>query len=263
MFEIASCPRRDEPPGNNTACNQANGRDGQCKPFSLTTPSIRLFPDALTPATIPNNKCETLIRSMLLRAQYGGMKCDVSMLHSYASLWLSRFQSLVPVPTEVASSLPMSNVSEGTDTTIYWRDIPRILHEAYREKSKELVTCQVIRPGGLLKLNEADVCAAGIDFHCSPVVDSILSQSSVYTTLCYKLAPLNIDNVEVNRDWIASQVKTCIWNFSSGVNHRRNLIERQDEACHHETIMKVVWNEVLRDPFNHFTKKFVRHRLAL
>ena len=252
VFEIASCPRRDE-------CEQVENCQGDgavLSSFSLTTPTSHLFPDnrLITQHSIAN-KCETLIRAMLLRAQYGGMACDVTMLHFYSSLWLKRYQSQDLVPIEVVSSLPTSKMFNYDQKAIQMRDIPRILHGPSRKKSVELITHQLVAPGGLAKLTEADVCVAGIDFHCSPVVENLLSRTHVYASLCEKLS-------SNDREWIISQVKSCIWTYSSGVNRRRTFIERLDETTPSEEKLKVVWETILKPPFDDFTKKFVRQRLA-
>ena len=187
---------------------------------------------------------------MLLRAQYGGMACDVNMLQSYSSLWLRRFQTTDFVPQHIVSSLPKSK----QENAIHVQDIPHILHEPSREKSRQLITLDMVSPGGLIKLNEGDICCAGIDFHCSPVVDTLLSLKHVHSSLRQKLS-------SDDRDWIASQVKACIWNNSSGVNRRSPLdgrpVERKQDA-----LLKAVWNDILRVPYNDFTKTFVRQRLV-
>lgn len=263
VFEMASCPRRDELCSNRTANAHSVFEDGEQMSFSLTTPSSRLFNHALSNNMSGSNKCETLIRSMLLRTQYGGMSCDVSMLYSYTTLWLKRFQSPDAVPRIVASCLPASKLKDDKEyKSIYWCDLPWLLHEASHEKSKQLVTCQIVCPGGLSKLNEADICSAGIDFHCSPVVESILSQKSLYAALSEKLISMNMFNTDMDRDVIMDQVKKCIWIFSSSVNRRRTFTEKHEERTGKEDTLKSLWDDLLRAPFDDFTKKFVRQRLA-
>ncbi|KAL3776125.1 hypothetical protein HJC23_011447, partial [Cyclotella cryptica] len=263
VFEVASCPRRDELCCDQTSNVRTLVEDLQPMWLSLTTPTSRLFTHDLSDTISPTNKCETLVRAMLLRSQYGGMSCDVSMLHSYAKLWLTRFQSTDVVPRVVASCLPEFKMKDGKDDkAIYWCDLPRLLHEASQEKSKQLVTYQNACPGGLSKLNETDVCSAGIDFHCSPVVESILSQRPLRVVLFEKFASMNELQQDVDGDWIADQIKKCIWICSSGVNHRRTMTERQLERSGDEDKLKVVWDDLLRVSFEEFTKKFIRQRLA-
>jgi hypothetical protein len=247
---MASCPLRDE-------CSPEKHCFKGASFFSLTTPASQLFPDTLRNQSYSINKCDTLIRSMLLRAQYGGMACDVSMLHSYSALWLQRFQSTESLSKDVVRRLPKSKLLDDivVEEKMYMRDVPRILHEPFRLKSLDLITSEVVGPGRLLKLYETDVCSAGIDFHCSNVVESLLLQESVYTSLCKML-------LSNDRDWIADQVKTCIWNYSSGVNRRCILFDMHEENSNTGLALKSVWDEVLKGPFDEFTRKFVRQRLA-
>ena len=248
IFKVASCPRQDILPGNGSSLEPD---DHKLPPsLSLKTPTAQLFPDQ-QPST---NACEVFVRSMLLRAQYGGMKCDVQMLHSFAITWLKRFQS-VNVPTSFACS-----ASESALQPMCWLDFPRILHEKAREKSEELVTSTIVCPGGLLKLNPTDVCSAGIDFHCSSVVEYLLSQRGLYASLCEQLAQPKNGNEVADRDRISGQLKSLIWNYSSGINHRRSFgVEKKNMG---DSISRAVWNEVLKSPFDDYTRKFVRDRLS-
>ena len=193
---------------------------------------------------------------MLLRAQYGGMKCDVQMLHSFASVWLRRFQS-VNIPTSLARSICSETAKS---QHVCWIDLPKILHAKARQKSEETVTSNIICTGGLQQLSSTDVCSAGIDFHCSSVVDNMLSQRELYISLSERLARLDIGKqVLVDRDFISGQLKSMIWNFSSGINHRRSLLENKDNQ---ESNTKEIWNDIVKAPFDRYTKQFVKDRLA-
>jgi hypothetical protein len=252
IFEMTSCPRRDAPGGEE--CSTEGDLQLKLPSFSLTTPSSILHCGHLSNQTLLN-KCDTLIRSILLRAQYGGMTCDVSMCHSYAALWLHRFHSSILLSQNLLSSLPKSILLDNKGGLIYMRDLPQILHEPARQKSKELITREVVAPGGLAKLTEADISVAGIDFHCSPVVESLLSKSHVYLALCERMS-------SNDREQIASQVKTCIWNYSSGVNRRRALIKGVEEINSNDLLSESIWNQVLKAPFDEYTRQFVKQRLA-
>lgn len=250
IFEVASCPRRDE------LINELQPTDESIKLafFSLTTPSTELIPSALS-SNQSTNKWDTLIRAILLRAQYGGMTCDVNMLHSYAGLWLRRCHYPELLSKDIVSGLPKSKLLYDIGNAVHIRDVPRLLHEPSHQKCLELLTNEAIGPGGLVKLTEADICCAGIDFHCSLVVESLLSTDEVYLNLCERLSSRD-------RDVIAKTVKSCIWNYSSAVNRRLNLYEKKGEPDHNDMGLRTVWVDVLMDSFNNFTKQFVRQRLA-
>eukprot|EP00581_Thalassiosira_minuscula_P011324 CAMPEP_0183727876 /NCGR_PEP_ID=MMETSP0737-20130205/26614_1 /TAXON_ID=385413 /ORGANISM="Thalassiosira miniscula, Strain CCMP1093" /LENGTH=602 /DNA_ID=CAMNT_0025959627 /DNA_START=77 /DNA_END=1882 /DNA_ORIENTATION=+ len=246
IFEVASCPRHDILSETERYLDSNNHKLPPC--LSLKTPTAELFPTH-QPTT---NACEVLIRSMLLRAQYGGMKCDVQMLHSFALVWLRRFQSM-----SISSSFD-SSVLEMAPKTIYWCDFPRILHEKAREKSETLVTSNIVCHKGLSKLNPPDVCSAGIDFHCSSVVEHLLSQHGLYASLCGHLAQLKHTDGALDREWIAAQVKSLIWNHSSGINYRRKF--GKEKRIQEDPASTAIWNDVLKSPFEEYTKKFVRGR---
>ena len=253
VFEIASCARKDQ------CDDESIKRQSDVKlpaSLSLKTPTDELFPDAKQ-STTHIKSCEVIIRSMLLRATYGGMKCDVDMLHSFTITWLRRYQS-----TSLPSSLERSlTSSETTLQTISWWDVPQLLHSK-AVQSEELITSKLICSNGIPKLTAMDVCSAGIDFHCSNVVEHLLSQRELYIAFSERLAKLKSIQVVADREWISDQLKSMIWNFSSGVNHRRLLLESQSSNKANDTEMKAIWNEVVKQPFDIYTKKFVRDRLV-
>lgn len=243
VFEVASCPRQD------ILADCITGTDVNKLPsnLSLKTPMTHLFPEPQA------NACEVLIRSMLLRAQYGGMKCDVQMLQSFAVTWLRRFHTMT-APSSLASVAPELES---------WCVFPAVLNEKARQKSEEIITSQIACPGGLSKLSLGDVCAGGIDFHCSSVVDYLLSLPGMQAQLCERLAsPMeNSDQDAAGRDWIAGKLKGLIWRNSSGINHRRSLFEAEKKDDE-DSVSKAVWTDVVKEPFNDYTKRFVRDRIC-
>ena len=249
VLEIASCPRQDVLSGNESSLDDHKLPQS----LSLKTSAAELFPDQL--ASEPASTCEMLIRSILLRAQYGGMKCDVQMLHEFATTWLKRFRC-TNIPSSLACLTP-----ETTLEHINWVSFPRILHEKASQKSKGVITTTLVCPGGLLKLAAADVCHAGIDFHCSSVVENLLYQRGLYASLFEKLGQPGKGNKVADRDWLSGKMKSLIWHHSSGINHRRLLFERE-EMNEEDSISRAAWNDVLKTPFNEYTTKFVMDRLS-
>lgn len=265
VFEMASCPWQDViaehsnddssgSPTKDSTCSIESGsgnKDNTPTSFSLSSSSSTLFPRQQHKEQTSTKVCETMIRAMLLRAQYGGMKCDVDMLHSFAKIWLQRFHGVHAVPTTIG---PNSSISD----KLSWNCIPFFIHSNARQQSQTLVTMSMFNsPGGVVALTTNDVCPAGIDFHCSQVVEHLLSRPYVYSCVCERLKP---PNSEINRDWIASKVKQCIWNYSSGVNRRRTLIgsAKQSDCA---SVLKGLWDDVLTSPFDDYVNKFVKDRL--
>lgn len=243
VFEVASCPKRDAP----SAEERSWGSDESELPppsLSLTTPTAQLFPRGGAP---PDHASEVHVRAMLLRAQYGGMRCDVGMLQSFAAVWRQRFRREHAAPL---SSPP----------AVKWSEVPRRLHEGARTKSEELVTAALVRPGGLAKLTPTDVCAAGIDFHCSAVVERLLSRPTIYAALRERLTRDGADDGATEREHVAGQLKRMIWHHSSGINHRM-LLEGQKNRSGNSG-WQAAWDDVVKQPFGAYTRQFVRDRLG-
>lgn len=265
VFEIASCPWQDvivEQPIKDLIVPENDSDD--CKPtsFSLSSSSSTLFPTKHHEQETTTNAFETTtIRAMLLRAQYGGMKCDVDMLHSFSKVWLQRFNGEHAIPTTLASACS-SGVSPSTTDDLKWKYIPSLIHANARQRSQNSVTISMVNsPGGIVALTINDVCPAGIDFHCSPVVDHLLSRPGIYSCLCERLTSLQPPNSEkMNRDWITSKVKMLIWNYSSGINRRRSQMGSPKQSDR-DRVLKQIWDDVLSQPFEDYVKKFVMDRL--
>ncbi|KAK1740411.1 hypothetical protein QTG54_008506 [Skeletonema marinoi] len=267
VFEMASCPWQDEiAEHSNDDCSSGSpmkdridsGSDDDSKPtsFSLSSSSSTLFPTQQHKEQTTANSLEiTTIRAMLLRAQYGGMKCDVDMLHSFSKIWLQRFNSVYAMPTTITSTSALS-----TNDDLNWNCIPSLIHAKARQESQRLVTMSMVNTPGVVALTTNDVCPAGIDFHCSQVVEHLLSRPDVYSSLCERLNPLLPPKSVTNRDWITSKVKTLIWNYSSGINRRRSLMGSTKQSdC--DRMLKRIWDDVLSSPFDDYVKKFVKDRL--
>ena len=273
VFEIASCPWQDviveqsseDCSDSLTKKSVESGSDNDnvdSKPtsISLSSSSSTLFPTTHHKVQTIDNAFETtMIRAMLLRAQYGGMKCDVEMLHSFSKTWMQRFNDTHAVPTIIASTC--SDAPSSKTDRLKWKCIPSLIHAKARQRSQNLVTITMVNsPGGIATLTTNDVCPAGIDFHCSPVVDHLLSRPEIYSCLCERLTSLLPPNYAMNRDWIASKVKVLIWNYSSGVNRRRSQVGPPKQSDR-DSVLKQLWDDVLSSPFDEYAKKFVEDRL--
>lgn len=273
VFEMASCPWQDAIADySNEDCigtpikdcidcdSNSDNDDSNQASFSLRSSSSTLFPTRQHSEQSTATAEITMIRAMLLRAQYGGMKCDVDMLHSFAKLWIQRFNGEYGIPTTIASTSSSGTTSSTKDDSS-WSCIPSLIHAKARQQSQNLVTMSMVNsPGGIAALTTNDVCPAGIDFHCSQVIDHLLSRPDIYSCLCERLKPLLPPKSEMSRDWITSKVKMLIWNYSSGVNRRRPLIgSPKKNDC--DTVLKRLWDDVLSSPFDDYVKKVVKDRL--
>lgn len=246
VFEVASCARQDATSRDDYIDKSAN--DKLPSYLSLKSPTAHLLFN-----NQPNdNLCKMLIRSILLRAEYGGMKCDVEMLHSFAITWLKRFQSKLVHADALGDLVTESKV-------VHWCDLPRILHKVSHEKSVELITSDIVCHSGLTKLNFNDLCCAGIDYHCSSIIEYLLTQKDVYSCLSGRLA-LSKDK-EDPQIRMTEQIKFMIWNYSSTINYRCPLLETDDKNAP-TSGLKAMWETVVKPLFDCYTKNFIKDRLG-
>lgn len=252
VYEMASCPWTDY--------IGDESHDTVDEPIVLSSPL--LFEEANVKEP---NGCEVLLRSILLRAQYGGMAGDMKMLHGYVHLWNKRFQE-ESVPLIVAQR---ASPNADSSAKMSWIDVPTAIHERPKLQSDKHVAPLIQQ--GLDKLVFQDICLAGVDFHCSSVLDQAIRDVSDYER-CYEslcrvavragLSPLPT-NKEKQRTHLMQVMKSCMWKYSSGINHRRPLVgEATKPADGKEAALKSFWEENVASSVENYTKQYVGERLA-
>ena len=229
VYEVASCPLKDFL-NNDTDCDDSFS-------FSLNTPSSELFQNQK-----PGEE-EVVVRSMLLRAQYGGMGCDIDMMLRFARIWRNRFVDARRKP-------PASLLCD------QWQDVPQFIHEQARRDSSNVVS-SALSAGNISMLYPADLCSAGIDFHCSSVIDFLLARKGLPEAMRKRLAGSH------DSQWLKGQIKRLIWNHSSGVNHRKPLkAEEKSQRAKICDPTKEIWEDVLKPDFDKYCSNFILNRLA-
>ena len=231
VHEVASCPWSDCPTWSSK----------EIKQNTEVTTAISL-----------SSKCEIILRSIRLRAKYGGMVGDVKMLKLYEKLWNYRFQELRLVPSDVLERL-------GSQETLHWNDLPLKLHDRLKKQSEALVLTLVHQ--GLFRLEFKDLCVEGIDFHCSSVLDHLMSHQQLFQG-CIDFMSGNGFHIPGNpREWLMEILRQCMWKYSSGVNHRRSLssqtLEKDDD-----TKMKKFWQELIAPMARVYMKQYIEKRLV-
>lgn len=195
IFEIASCPWKD-------SCEDTENRaNPSCSLVCSSVGEVKMN------LVLPE-QCDLMIRSMILRKKYGGMACDKRMLDSFVSVWEDRYQKSTVDSDTLKRCFPNS-------TDIQWKDVPFLFHASGRNMVHlldKLLSTQ------LLRLTIHDVCAAGIDFHCTSVMDFLTKDpnSSLITKLCKHLG-------SDSNDKIGSTLQRIMWDYSSGINKRRSF----------------------------------------
>ena len=105
-----------------------------------------------------------------------------------------------------------------------------------------------------------DVCLAGIDFHCSNVLEDVFRDDDKLRHLRADLLFLEESSTKVEVLW-----KQCIWNFMSGVNHRRlwsDSGEHQDAERLNSKPYYELWTTYMETKVEWFQKRYLEQRLV-
>ena len=278
VFEIASCPIKDPLPSDDEATEDVENCDET--DADLT--------DALGP------DCEMMLRAMLLRVSYGGMKCDTEMLCRYEQLWRKRFHAQMEGPDiaalhtqdpealsqakskdetgtytstkKIDAAVPIAS-SGGDPVQVLWSDLPAHSHEKAAVQSESHVPNLVA--SRLEKLSPSDAIHNGVDFHCSSVLETVLSDEGIVSAVAQRMDEIQVSRVgEDKAEAVMNIAKTCMWRYSSGVNHKRDLSSMiggnaTDNGNSNDKQLKVLWDDLLSKPAKDYTSRYVSSRLIL
>jgi hypothetical protein len=226
--------------------------------------------------TNSNHASNLLIWSMLARASYGGMTCDVRMLNGYARQWKRRFslhdaaiaantttqqqeqqQQQQQVKKQDQEENPMNEMDKAATTSdattpTSWYSLLTNIHERARQQSRERVAAlfgqqqqkQQQEEYCLERLALNDTCLQGVDYHCCfGILDHLLSD--------LELVHLSLDLLSLSSNALPKETKerrlhlsdiwkSCMWVYSSGVNHRRpiSVLVNDDSINGHQSKLK-------------------------
>eukprot|EP00594_Rhizosolenia_setigera_P000683 CAMPEP_0178946672 /NCGR_PEP_ID=MMETSP0789-20121207/4417_1 /TAXON_ID=3005 /ORGANISM="Rhizosolenia setigera, Strain CCMP 1694" /LENGTH=511 /DNA_ID=CAMNT_0020626693 /DNA_START=353 /DNA_END=1885 /DNA_ORIENTATION=+ len=246
VYEVASCSYQDILMKDNF-----NSNDGDAK---MTMMSLRNSVIQKEFGDFLNDKNESkvegtekvdeslILRSILLRAHYGGMKGDIIMLLKYAQAWRLRFL--------LSSTHHHDEQQQHNIQTEEWNRVPFKLHSKSNKVSSKIVDSILSQKPRIEPLSMKHMSFAGIDFHCSSILEDILLEQQgklmmhQITTIVSSMIPpepkppahyyfkhqsssSSFPEEETNDTWVHKNVfslmKTAMWKFSSGVNHRQDL----------------------------------------
>jgi hypothetical protein len=148
-----------------------------------------------------------LVKSLLARACFGGMKGDMLMLKGAASFWRSRFaKSDLQFGLEHLVERSRPAAAENSS----WMDwLTRITNSDAPVTTDWTVT----GPSQL-----SDCLLDGVDFHCSSMIDSLMEDPEMVSLLSERLGTSEREQHE-------QVVKTLVWNYRSSINARMNIIK--------------------------------------
>ena len=263
VYEIAACQWSDSV---STSFSSMVSEDSGSN-ASLTS-LFSAVSDSMNDGSIFNDTT-TMIWSILARAEYGGMKCDVEMLYQFASIWHDRMTCQIVVPDDIVNRMLLAKPPNRS--ALQWSDIPISIHQKVHEQGKDRVAS--LCSSGLDRLVSDDICLEGVDFHCSPIIDALLADEQLFG-FCSDLIILatpseslgtQMESSLERRSNLKGVLQTAIWNFSSSVNRRRPLhttvndssLLTEDSDAHAE-----LWNEWIAPRVARFQKQYVEERLA-
>jgi hypothetical protein len=267
VYEMASCPWID--PIQLDESVESPDKSPMSR-LTLTSLSEQSQTDSLCASSSSGSDGHRAIMwSLLVRAKYGGMKCDVDMLSRAARVWYQRWAT--PLPATVAARLGSSaTIANGDDEQCkiasLWAEVPFLIHQRAREVSVDKVSNMCA--GGIECLGLDDVCVQGVDFHCSPIVDALLSDQQL-CGICMDLLVLGqVQNgkepirLEDRSTVLGGMFKQDIWNFSSSINYRRHLHSGEALSSSEKDGRAGLWNELVAPRALSYQTQYIMQRLA-
>ena len=274
VFEVASCPWKNVHDLMHPVELSAFPPDLKLKfnsPISLRTKQIdNEFSDQ-------QSKCALFLRSMLLRGQYGGMACDIEMIVKYVAVWRVRFHGLEDstiISKKIAERFSYPVHQQHTQLTssfsYAWVDIPLAMHQIAMENSAEVVNPLVVCGIDCLLLK--DFALAGIDFHCSPILEDVVLSDQVILDSIIKIFPDDFVSAGgKDKHWIKvlSLMKEVMWKYSAGINRRSSIMDDDKSSDGHGTIvngreklLQQAW-AVVSEKLSKYAQRYVKARLAI
>ena len=247
IYQIAACPWRDE---------LHRSTEGATESFMQVSPA--------DDKNLVFSK--TLINSMLIRAKYGGMAGDVSMLYAYAGVWKER------LGLRVGSSLVQSDfnpvlMEEMSENKPHWNQMLHVIHAKARaqwEQSQPTIAPEI--------LTKDDICLEGLDFHCSQVLPHVvLRNHEVYKKLLQVVEGHNVTErfppgdlmgmarQKIQQDRILNLCCQAMWHCSAGVNLRRSIFASTAVSTKPSLQMQSAW-QILKEPVKQYAKTYVMQR---
>jgi hypothetical protein len=207
---------------------------------------------------------DVYIWSMLVRARYGGMGCDIEMLDGFVKLWSSRFKDDCNVPASIQQRLGPAN------TTMRWSTLPVTTHETVALQSFPRIEPLVARRLPVLAF--ADITTEGVDFHCSSVLDDVMADPWLFQQCIIQIGAISTSiglgpvppGANEKRTWLERTLKRCMWNYSAGVNRRLPLTEdiRSNRKETEHDPLKAIWQSLILPKTTAFAENYVTSRLT-
>ncbi|KAK9915160.1 hypothetical protein WJX75_005443 [Coccomyxa subellipsoidea] len=182
-----------------------------------------------------------LVRCILLRAAYGGMGGDVSMLQKFAGSWKYRFESSETLAILKAASTCQQSLQLDAQPDAAWL---AYLHQRLSTTAGNgLQQLRGMEPG--------DIPLSAVDFHISNILENLLNNRDIITAAL----AAGRDPLQIMRD--------AIWLFSSSINARTWVQEPDQESQEQRRVrrsrLEAVW-KVAAPPAKAYARQYVKAR---
>ena len=150
-----------------------------------------------------------LVCALLMRARFGGMRCDVELLRAAAGRWRRR---LLAEPWDWTKGLHVT--------------FARAAEKAEEARAAEESAGDVDGKTIFNSLTRRDVPLAAVDFHVSPVLERLLELDAVRAAAAraVRAAP----SLAGDDGSLANALRSAMWANASAVTTKRTLVSRAD-----------------------------------
>eukprot|EP01084_Bolivina_argentea_P068011 123762_1 len=209
---------------------------------------------------------QLLIRTMLIRASYGGMKCDVAMLRGYACIWYNRFFGQNKYYNKRLETLCIKN------------DIKKEIYNGSVNESEIEMKCMVnennwlgfldkleerysnglcVEMRDILGICDGDLILSAVDFHCSNLLNVLCNKNNgkCYQIINEYLNKNNSVNLIKWRNNIEGLLKLVIWEFRSSSTNKIGLLMNEEKPVY----LVELW-EKIKPVVNDFSLRHYKSR---
>jgi len=187
---------------------------------------------------------------------YFRRKSDMKMLDEYLDLWGSRFKQRT-VPQSIYKRLDLSLSGESSPL---WILLPEMIHHKATDDS---VVVTALLHEKLHALSFYDVVIAGVDFHCSNVVEVMMNDEKI----CSEVASYNqchhLHDGHSSKEVIASVIRRCMWHCSSAINSKRPLAEDVNLNESDTDVNRALWTDIFKEAHRSYAVSYITSRLVL
>jgi len=179
------------------------------------------------------------------------------MLDDYVGLWGTRFSENF-IPEKISERLQLETTKS---CTFLWKNLPDMI---YRKAINDSYIVARLVHEKVHSLSYHDMVLAAIDFHCSNVVEMMLSELRIRNNVSTFIKHRDKGNNPISDKELYSTIQRLMFQFSAGVNLKRPLTA--DAMSIRESELDgdgEFWASVLKEPHHNYAHSYISSRLAL